>query len=320
MFDNPASGSNSMTDALAAMKAKREPAEQPDPVESEITGGTEEAALEPQSVAEEQAPPEQQATQDVQEQQQEQAEDEAPRYTVKINGEEKEVSLDDLQSGYMMHSDYTKKTMAHAEEVKSLAEKQAQFDNERAAKLQELESFIEQQDQSIDWENLRDTDPEEYIRQKELQDKRRTAAADERKDLEAKQQKQLEEYTNAEAAKLTELMGPTWTDEKRVKDFDQASSYLQSMGVGEEEISQLRDARFWMMAFDAMRYRQLEGTKDRVSKEVKQAPKSVKPGQTRVPESKTEVDKARTALQNSDKFTSDHAAVALLQAKRGKRK
>lgn len=43
-------------------------------------------------------------------------------YTVKVGGEEKEVSLDELVSGYQMQSDYTRKTQALAEEKARLAD------------------------------------------------------------------------------------------------------------------------------------------------------------------------------------------------------
>lgn len=43
-------------------------------------------------------------------------------YTVKVGGEEKEVSLDELVSGYQMQSDYTRKTQALAEERARLAD------------------------------------------------------------------------------------------------------------------------------------------------------------------------------------------------------
>lgn len=41
---------------------------------------------------------------------------EPERYTVKVNGVEREVTLEELRNGYMMHSDYTAKTQALAEE------------------------------------------------------------------------------------------------------------------------------------------------------------------------------------------------------------
>ena len=319
MFDNPMSGSNPIESAVAKLHEQRK-AEQPDPVESEATGGTEEA-VEPQP-AETQSEAdnyELEAEQDGVEGDDVEESAEAPDYyTVKVNGEEKQVSLDELQSGYMMHSDYTKKTMALSEQSKELEANKAQFDQERMAKLQELESFIESQDEQIDWQNLKDTDPAEYLRLKELQDERKETAAKERAELEAKQLKQLEDYTNQQAAKLEELMGPAWTPEKKAKDFEQATDYLKSMGVSDDEINQLRDARFWLMAFDAMQYRSIQKNKDYVSHEVKKAPKSVKPGQSKVPPKQTELDKAKANLRNAAKGNDIDAAVALLQKKRGK--
>lgn len=50
------------------------------------------------------------------------AEDEAPTtFTVKVDGVEMEVTLDELRSGYMRHADYTRKTQAVADEAKAAA-------------------------------------------------------------------------------------------------------------------------------------------------------------------------------------------------------
>lgn len=47
---------------------------------------------------------------------------ELPKYTVKVNGEEKEVPLDELLAGYLRQSDYTRKTQELAEQRKALSQ------------------------------------------------------------------------------------------------------------------------------------------------------------------------------------------------------
>lgn len=314
-FVNPMNGTNTIENAVAKLKEQRT-ANEPEPVESESTGGTEEAM--PQNPAEDVQEVHAEAERVEEVSEPEHSAEESDRYIVKVGGEEIEVSLDELRSGYMMHSDYTKKTMAHADTVKEFEAKQAQFDAERMTKLQELESFIESQEQNIDWDTLRDTDPEEFIKQKELQEQRKAAAAKERDELEEKQLAQLEQYTSEQAAKLEELMGPTWTPEKRSQDFEQAAEYLKSMGVSEEEMSGLRDARFWLMIFDAMNYKSISKTKDYVKNEVKKAPKTVKPGHSKVTPKDSELSQLKANLQASNKVNTIDNAVALLKAKRGK--
>lgn len=55
-----------------------------------------------------------------QEQQEEQPQPEPQKFTVKVNGVDQEVTLDELRNGYMMHADYTRKSQALAEERRRL--------------------------------------------------------------------------------------------------------------------------------------------------------------------------------------------------------
>ena len=65
-------------------------------------------------------------------------EGDAPQtYTVKVNGEEREVTLEELQSGYMFHSDYTRKTQEVAE-----TRKQAE---QRLERLNQIATMSEQE-------------------------------------------------------------------------------------------------------------------------------------------------------------------------------
>ena len=60
----------------------------------------------------------------------EQPQHQAPAlYTVKINGVEQQVTLEELQKGYMLNSDYTKKTQALAEQRKQLESQYSQPQN-----------------------------------------------------------------------------------------------------------------------------------------------------------------------------------------------
>lgn len=81
------------------------------------------------------------------------------RYKVKVDGEELEVTLDELQKGFMMGKDYTRKTMSLAEQRKQVEAKIAEID----ANLEEAKSVI---DLELDWfesaeaKELRQYDPD----------------------------------------------------------------------------------------------------------------------------------------------------------------
>lgn len=317
MLDNQ-SGS-SREDLLSLVTQTREQAEQPEP-EERPTGGTDESeeyeaddsTEYEEDDAEEADASEYEESEDGHEESEDEAE-EPQRYRVKVDGKEFEVDRDELISGYQRDADYRKKTTEVAEQRKALEAKEAEV----AQKVQELESFIEQTDQNIDWDELRDTDPSEYLRQKDLQEKRIAAKDKAKGELTQKNQEQMQQRVQEESQKLREVMGPEWTDAKIAKDLELANKYLETMGVSQEEANSIVDHRQWKMIFDAAQYQRLMANKSKVSKEVKKAPKSVKPGQRKAP-SERAAQEAREKLKKADKRNAPQALADLLTSRRGK--
>lgn len=312
MLDNPQGSSTQ--ESVAMLKEMRQ-AKQPD-LDSETTGGTEEAAVtEPQETKVDSYELETEVDGTTEHDDTGEEVDAPDRYTVKVDGEEVEVNIDELRSGYQRDSDYRKKTMALAEQ-----RKQVEAENSAIAeRIQKLDALIGQDEESVDWDSLRDNDPTEFIRRKDLQEQRAKALQDEQAKLAEKQQKQRSALIQQETAKLTEIMGPTWTDDKRVNTFNEANSYLESIGVTQEEANTIIDSRHWKMIFDATEYNKLKGSKTKVAKEIRDAPKSVKPGQRQKAKSQTEVEAATARLQGSNKLNEAQNAVELLKARRGKK-
>ena len=93
-------------------------------------------------------------------------------FTVKVDGKEVEVTLDELQKGYSRTQDYTRKTQQIAEVRKQTeAELQAvRAEREQYAQLlSALEAQVQQATQpNIDWDRLYQEDPIEWVRQREL--------------------------------------------------------------------------------------------------------------------------------------------------------
>ena len=91
-----------------------------------------------------------------------------PRYKVKAAGEEIEVDEEELIKGYQQGTDYTKKSQALAEQRKALEAERNHLEyvkQERQAyaqKLQALDSFLTQQDQGVNLDVLKETDPIGY--------------------------------------------------------------------------------------------------------------------------------------------------------------
>lgn len=242
--------------------------------------------------------------------------EEPSRYRVKVDGKEVEVDRDELINGYQRDADYRKKTMDLAEKRKTLEAKEAEL----AQKVQELESFIEQQDQNIDWDELRETDPSEYLRMKEVDAKRREAAEKAKKEQADTRQTKMQEMAEQEAKKLVDAMGgdKKWGQEQQTKDIHAAMSHMQSIGLSEQEAANILDHRFWRIAMDAAKYQKLMQNKGKVNKQVQQAPKSVKPGQRQVPAQRA-AKEAVDNLKGANKRNQTQALVdAMKSTRRGK--
>lgn len=210
------------------------------------------------------------------------AEDEPePTYKVKVNGEEVEVPLSELTKGYSREQDYTKKTMALAEERQRI---QSQF----ASELKQATDLFEQLDpilseaKNIDWQALSQADPATYVQLKEaVEQRQRAVEAARAKIAEAsKGDAQAEAAAKAEEAQreteaLIKAM-PELADPEKLKGFaTEAVNYLRGNGFEDGEIADLIDHRALTIVEKARRYDALEKAKqDLPAKKVVPKPKA----------------------------------------------
>jgi hypothetical protein len=234
--------------------------------------------------------------------------EEPERYTVKVDGEELEVTLEEMAAGYQRDSDYRKKTMTLAEERKAAEAKVAEIDST----LAELQSFIKREEDSTDWEALRRDDPAQYLEKREALDKAKESEAKATELKTKEMQAQYDKTVKDETAKLLDYMGPTWTGEQRNADIGMVNEYLTEVGYSDQEIASMVDSRAWRVFLDAAKGKQFSNTKQKVSKEVRKAPKSVKPGQ-KVPASQRKKANAYKAVANADKHSADKALANLFK-------
>ncbi len=92
-------------------------------------------------------------------------------FTVKINGEEKQVTQDELLKGYSQNSSYYQKSQALAEERRGLQEEVEQSRAYRDQAIQVLEaqqaqSQLPSHDEAY-WENLKETDPVQWMMERD---------------------------------------------------------------------------------------------------------------------------------------------------------
>ena len=240
----------------------------------------------PESQAKSEAAPVEQESENTEVTEETQTELEEPNlHQLKVNGQEIEVSLDELKAGYSRDSDYRQKTHQLSMERKDLDIQKNSLRQSYDAKLTELNELIATADATVrqkqgsqDLKTLYDEDPtaaaklDFELRQqtKQLNDMKYKA-----REI---QQKQYDEFLEAQrelaATKIPEYSDPGKADQFKVN----MRNSLRNYGFNDEEIGSLADHRFLMVAKDAMSYQTLKDKRPIVQKKVANAPKVVKSG------------------------------------------
>ena len=232
-------------------------------------------------------------------------------YAVKIDGEEFEVNLAELQAGYSRNSSFTKKSQQLAEQRKSFEDETAQFGQEREAiqnERQQMYAALENMLQSqvgnfekfnnINWEQLRAEDPVEWMTRREelreAQEKVQSAKFQQEQlsvNYQAEQKRAYDEMMEREKLALREKMPEYFEGETQQKIGQQLVSYAKSEGWSEPEIDGLVNHKHFLALHKAMLYDQLKST-DVKSKKVKGKPRVARAGKG---VSKKEVTKKQRA-------------------------
>jgi hypothetical protein len=222
-------------------------------------------------------------------------------YSVKVNGQDEKVNLNELLAGYSRQKDYSTKTLQLAEERKGLDAERSKTQTEMQAVKEErdkyatqIKSFLKQdKEEDIDWDRAYKEDPIEYVRMKAESDRKkeiRQQAETELKSIETKQQKEKEEqykqYVTSQSSLLQEKV-PEYADPVKGDKLKLGvKSYLNEIGFSDQELSMLTDHRTVMVAIEGMKYSQLKKAK-LDGKKVNKVPKVNKGG---VPTSKQDVN------------------------------
>ena len=289
----------SITEAQSAFLGILEPEEvKPETEESAPTENVEESTEETQDEPLDEVSEEEFEEEESEEESEEdEGEEEPDVYAVKVGGEELEVSLDELISGYSRHSDYTRKTQEIASERSQLAEMQNYWANEITQAQAERQQYMEalgqfaqqsmdglEQFNNIDWENLRQTDPIGFVTKKEefreINDNLQQLKAERDRSLQQQNQelsKMRSLAVREEHKRLVEAV-PEWNDkEKRDKMAGDLSSYALEQGFSQEELKELIDHRQFLVLMKAQKYDALQNS-DVKSKKLKNKPKVIRSG------------------------------------------
>lgn len=311
-----------VTDVVSAQRAIQQslmgtPKEQPseDQVETEATEEVSAQDMESESVQTEVENPDGLTADDLVDDTQEEVNETPGTYTIKVDGKDVEVTLDELQAGYSRQADYTRKSQVLAEQRKQADEELAATQQERQRYLSQLEQFNTQADSKInelkstDWTKLKEEDPTEYMlkrdQYRELQENKRTVE-EEQKNLQYKSQQEQQAKWQEELGRQQEIMAqrlPEWNDPtKGAKLKQDIKSFAVKTGFSEQEVDSLIDARSVDVLHKAMLYDNLLAAKIS-NKKSKVVPKVTRPGS---PATKGEISSDKVKAQRAKLRKSGH--------------
>lgn len=253
-------------------------------------------------------------------------EEPSKRYRVKVDGEEREVTLDDLKRAFAGQG-YIQKRMQEVAAVRKEAETIYTALNEERAQLAQALAVYQQQLSAAGnlqppSKELLKTDPIRYLEEeaayREGMEQRQALAQQQAYLAQQQSEQQSRAYRAylAEQAQLLTQRIPDFADAKKAGELKRAliETGAQHYGFSSEELSAVSDARHVQVLHDAMRYRQLMAGKERVQEKVAQVNRPVvRPGAKR-PETTGKQIEAKKALSRMKSTGSvDDVAAFLLK-------
>ena len=248
---------------------------------------------------------------DVEEEYQE-AQEEPVLYTVKVDGETRQVDLDELTRGYSGQK-YIQKGMSEvAQQKKQFEALQQQVDQERQVLYQMVQQV---QTQGIPMvpeypsEELRNSDPlgfqeqaEAYRRGMELRQQWEQQASYLAQQEQARNQQLNNQFLEQQAMRLAEWMPEFNNPEKRTKFIqDVTTKAKKHYQLTDEQIGTVRTAEEVMILNDALKWRELQANKPAAQQKAEGARPVVKPAAKRAANAgkATKARKATAAMNKS---------------------
>ena len=313
-----------MADAASAISAMLAPEQgQAELDETQPTEESEEdleaAASEEDESGVEDAPDEE-TPEEQSEEQEETEEGEQPQtFTVKVDGKEVSVTLDELQKGYSRTQDYTRKTQQIAE-VRKQAEQETQAvraEREQYAQLLgALQAQLQSSEPQIDLERLYHEDPIEWVRQKEVMRERQEklgAIQSEQQRLSQVAQYEQQRAMEAQLASQQEALFaalPDWKDPKKAKaEKALVIESAKAAGFSDEDLKSVYDHRLVLLLRKAALFDQMVSKRQGIKPVVNNGPRTAKPGAAGRVSTTTESVRAKQRLAKTGRI--DDAASAI---------
>jgi hypothetical protein len=243
-------------------------------------------------------------------------------YTVKVDGKEVEVTLDELQKGYSRTQDYTRKTQQIAETRKAVEAEASAIRAEReqyAQLLGALKQQLESTEAPVDMDRLYNEDPIEWVRQSEVmrqkQDKLAAIQSEQQRlsQLTAHQRAQeMQAHLASQQEALIQAV-PEWKDSKKAKaEKALLIEFGQKIGFSEDELKNVYDHRAVIALRKAALYDQMMSKRGQIKPVINNGPRPAKPSAAGRVSTTTESTRAKQRLAKSGRVNDAASAIELL--------
>jgi hypothetical protein len=243
-------------------------------------------------------------------------------YTVKVDGKEVEVTLDELQKGYSRTQDYTRKTQQIAETRKAVEAEAGAIRAERqqyAQLLGALKQQLESTEAPVDMDRLYNEDPIEWVRQSEVmrqkQDKLAAIQSEQQRLSHVTAQQRAQEMQAHLATQQEALIQavPEWKDSKKAKaEKALLIEFGQKIGFSEEELKNVYDHRAVVALRKAALYDQMMSKRGQIKPVINNGPRPAKPSAAGRVSTTTESTRAKQRLAKSGRVDDAASAIELL--------
>jgi hypothetical protein len=242
-------------------------------------------------------------------------------FTVKVDGKEVAVTLDELQKGYSRTQDYTRKTQQIAE-VRKQAEAETyavRAEREQYAQLLgALQTQLQSSEPQIDLERLYQEDPIEWVRQNEVmrqrQEKLGAIQSEQQRLYQVSQQEQQRAMEAQLASQQEALLAalPEWKDSKKAKaEKALVIESAKAAGFTDEDLKSVYDHRLVLLLRKAALFDQMVSKRQGIKPVVNNGPRTAKPGAAGRVSTTTEVVRAQQRLARTGRV--DDAADAIFK-------
>jgi hypothetical protein len=294
--------------------------------ETQPANGSEEdseaAASEEDESGVEDAPDEESPEEQSEEEEEQEKQEQPQSFTVKVDGKEVTVTLDELQKGYSRTQDYTRKTQQIAEVRKQVEQETHAVRAEReqyAQLLGALQAQLQSSEPQVDLERLYHEDPIEWVRQKEVMRERQEklgAIQSEQQRLSKvakyEQQRAMEAQLASQQEALLAAL-PDWKDPKKAKaEKALVIESAKAAGFSDEDLKSVYDHRLVLLLRKAALFDQMVSKRQGIKPVVNNGPRTAKPGAAGRVSTTTEGTRAKQRLAKTGRIDDAASAIELL--------